>query len=100
MRAVLVLSAAALVAVLAPAPGRADPLAACRDFFTKFQTCVDRLEGEQQEEARIFMKTLRGTLGMNDSLNAGDPNLTGMMCRFTMDEVKKDPSVKKYNCTW
>ncbi len=77
-----------------------DAMAKCEKFFAKFQTCVDGLKGEQQEEAKVFMKTLRGTLGMADGLNRGDPMLTGMMCGFTMDEVKKDPSVQKYNCAW
>jgi hypothetical protein len=91
----------ALAATLAPNPApAADAIQQCRDFFAKFEKCVDGLEGEQQEEARIFMRTLRGTVGMSDDLNRGDPMLTGMMCGFVMDEAKKDSSVQKYNCAW
>ena len=39
----------------------ADPVAACETFLASFQKCVDGLKGEQQEEARIFLKTMRGT---------------------------------------
>lgn len=91
----------ALAAWLAPSPtSAADAIQQCRDFFAKFETCVAGLEGEQQEEARIFMRTLRGTLGLSDDLNRGDPMLTGMMCGFAMEEAKKDPSVQKYHCAW
>jgi hypothetical protein len=91
----------AVMAVLMPGPLRAgDAIKECEDFFAKFQKCVDGLEGEQQDEARIFLKTLRGTLGMSDDLNRGDPTMTGIMCGFTMQEAKKDPTVQKYNCAW
>ncbi len=96
----LVAAAIAVTALFAIAPARAemDAVAACKDFFKKFQTCVDGLKGEQQDEARIFMKTLRGTLGMSDDLNQGDPMTIGIMCGIAMQETKKEPSIQKYNC--
>ena len=91
----------AAMAVLIASPLRADDtVAECKDFFAKFEKCVDGLEGEQQEEARIFMNTLKGTLGMADDLNQGDATLINMMCDVTMQEAKKDPDVQKYNCAW
>jgi hypothetical protein len=77
-----------------------DPVAECEAFFSKLQKCVDDLKGEQQEEARIFLKTLRGTVGMSDGMNRGDPAMTGIMCGVMMEEAKKDPDIKKYNCKW
>ena len=91
---------ATLIAPLAASPARADAIAECKAFFQKFETCAAGLKGDQQEEARIFMKTLRGTVGMSDDLNQGDPMLTGVMCGFMMEEAKKDPMVQKYNCAW
>jgi hypothetical protein len=96
-------AAAALTAAVtfAPDPSRAaDPLAECKDFFAKFDTCVAGLEGEQQEEARIFVKTLKGTLGMADDLNRGDPMMTSILCSATMTEARKDPMVQAYKCAW
>ena len=90
-----------LIAILISSPVRAgDAVAECKAFFEKFEKCVDGLKGEQQEEARIFMKTLRGTLGLSDDLNQGDPMMLGIMCAATMEETKKEPSVQKYNCAW
>ena len=87
----------AVMAALIAGPARADDtIAECKDFFAKFEKCVDGLEGEQQEEARIFLKTLRGTLGMSDDLNQGDPSMMAIMCGVTMQEAKKDPDVQKY----
>lgn len=98
---VLLLAPLALATALLPAPVRAaDPIAECKSFFDKFEACIDGLSGEQQEEARIFLKTLRGTLGMADDLNRGDPMMTGIMCGVTMQEAKKDPMVQKYHCAW
>ncbi len=77
-----------------------DQLAECKDFFAKFEKCADGLKGDQQEEARVYIKTLRGTLGMNDALNQGDPMLTGMMCTLTIREMKKERDIQKYNCAW
>lgn len=77
-----------------------DAVAECKNFFAKFQTCIDGLEGEQKDEATIFMKTLRGTLGMSDDLNQGDPTLLGIMCGTLMEEAKKDPDIQKYKCQW
>jgi hypothetical protein len=77
-----------------------DAVAECKAFFQKFEKCVDGLKPEQQDEARIFMKTLRGTLGMSDDLNQGDPMMLGIMCGTMIDEVKKEPMVQKYNCSW
>ena len=91
----------AIVALLVSSPVHAaDPVAACEAFFEKFDKCVDGLKGEQQEEARIFVKTLRGTVGMSDGLNRGDPAMTGIMCGVMMEEAKKDPDIKKYGCKW
>ena len=95
------LTALAVIAVLIAGPARADDtVAECKDFFDKFEKCVDGLEGEQQEEARIFLKTLRGTLGMSDDLNQGETGMMAIMCSVTMQEAKKDPDVQKYNCAW
>ncbi|MGH9697688.1 MAG: hypothetical protein ACRD5Z_26345, partial [Bryobacteraceae bacterium] len=77
-----------------------DAVAECKAFFEKFQKCVDGLKADQQDEARIFMKTLRGTLGMSDDLNQGDPMMLGIMCGTMITEVKKEPMVQKYNCSW
>lgn len=77
-----------------------DAVKQCEDFLGKFQKCVDGLKGEQQEEARVFLKTLRGTLGMADGVNRGDPQMTGVLCGVMMEEAKKDPDVQKYGCTW
>jgi hypothetical protein len=97
----LITAQIAVAAMLISSPLRAnDPVAECKAFFDKFQKCVDGLKGEQQDEARIFMKTLRGTLGMSDDLNQGDPTMLGIMCGITMQETKKEPSVQKYNCAW
>jgi hypothetical protein len=92
--------AAALITNFISRPAAADALAECNDFFAKFEKCADGLKGEQQEEARVYIKTLRGTLGMNDALNQGDPMLTGMMCSLTIKEMKKEPDIQKYNCAW
>lgn len=100
MRALLVI-AAALGVLLVAAPVRArDPVKECAEFLGKFQKCVDGLKGEQQEEARVFLKTLRGTLGMADGVNRGDPQMTGVLCGVMMEEAKKDPDIQKYGCTW
>jgi hypothetical protein len=93
-------TAAVLATALAGPASAADPLAECKAFFEKFQKCVDGLKGDQQDEARIFMKTVRGTVGLSDDLNRGDPTMTSIMCGATMQEVKKEPMVQKYNCAW
>lgn len=91
----------AVAALLVSSPIQAkDPVAECEAFFSKFEKCVDALQGEQQEEARIFLKTLRGTVGMSDGLNRGDPAMTGMMCGVMMEEAKKDANIQKYRCKW
>jgi hypothetical protein len=91
----------AVAVICISGPSRAnDAVAECKAFFDKFQKCVDGLKGEQQDEARIFMKTLRATLGMSDDLNQGDPTMIGIMCGVTMQETKKEPMVQKYNCNW
>jgi hypothetical protein len=96
-----IIAAIAVLAAFTAAPADAnDTVAQCREFFAKFQKCADGLQGEQQDEARIFLRTLRATLGMSDDLNQGDPMMMSIMCSVTMDEVKKDQSVKKYNCAW
>ncbi len=77
-----------------------DGVASCKAFFTKFDQCVDRLEGEKQEDARIYVRTLKATLGMSDDLNQGDPMYLAIMCGAMMDEVKKDRDVQSYNCQW
>ena len=77
-----------------------DAIAECKAFFEKFQKCVDGLKGDDQEDARIFMKTLRATLGMSDDFNQVDPTALGIMCGFTIEEMKKEPSIQKYNCFW
>jgi hypothetical protein len=92
--------AAVLAVLFAGTASAADPLAECKAFFEKFEKCVDGLKGDQQDEARIFMKTLRGTVGLSDDLNRGDPTMTSIMCAGTMQEVKKEPMVQKYNCAW
>jgi hypothetical protein len=98
----LVIAVSAAIAFSAPATcaENLDAVEQCKDFFRKFEKCVDGLKGDQQDEARIFMKTLRGTLGMSDDLNNGDPMMIGIMCGITMQETKKEPSVQKYNCQW
>lgn len=91
----------AFLASVAAGPAHAaDPLAQCKDFFAKFDKCIQHLEGDEKEEARVFVNTLRGTIGMSDDLNRGDANITGMMCALTMEEAKKDPDVLKYKCAW
>lgn len=105
VRPALLIAGAALFALLAPCaapPARAadDAIAVCRDFFQKFQKCVDKLEGDQKEEARVMMNTSRGMVGLSDDLNRGDPMLTGMMCSGMMEELKKDKDVQKYKCEW
>lgn len=72
----------------------------CKKFFTAFEKCADGLKGDQQDEARVYIKTMRGMIGMSDDLNRGDSLITGMMCAGVMDELKKDSSVQKYNCQW
>lgn len=98
--AAAITAVAVLFASHLASPASADALAECRDFFAKFEKCADGLAGEQQEEARVYIKTLRSTLGMNDALNQGDPMLTGMMCSLTIKEMKKEPDIQKYNCAW
>jgi hypothetical protein len=95
---VIAITAAAL---LASAPVRADDgVAKCKEFFAKFDQCVERLEGEKQEDARIFVRTLKATLGLSDDLNQGNPLYLSIMCSATMEEAKKDPEVQSYNCDW
>ncbi len=97
----LSISLIAAVAMLFVNPAQAgDAVAECKAFFEKFQQCVDGLKGDDQEDARIFLKTLRATLGMSDDLNQGDPTALGIMCALTIEEVKKEPSIQKYNCAW
>lgn len=91
---------AAVIGSTAGAHAGTDAAAECKNFFKKFQTCVDGLQGDQKDEATIFMKTLRGTLGMSDDLNQGDPMMLGIMCGVMMEEAKKDADVQKYNCQW
>ncbi len=94
--------AAALLATFLASPAHAgdDAIAACRDFFQKFQKCVDKLEGDQKEAARVMMNTSRGMVGMSDDLNRGDPMLTGMMCGGIMEELKKDKDGQDSKCEW
>jgi hypothetical protein len=83
----------AVMAALIAGPARPDDtVAECKDFFAKFEKCVDGLEGEQQEGARMFLKTLRGTLGMSDDLNQGDPSMMAIMCGVTMQRPKRTPT--------
>ena len=95
-----ILLAVSFCALIASVPVAADTADDCKDFFDKFEKCVDKLEGDQKDEARIFMNTLKGTLGMADGLNQGNKTLLNMMCGVTMEEAKKDPDVQKYNCAW
>jgi hypothetical protein len=96
-----IIASLALLAAFAASPASAnDSIAQCREFVTKFQRCVDSLQGEKQDEARVFLRTIRAMLGMSDDLNRGDPMMMSIMCSATMDEAKKDPSVKAYNCAW
>jgi hypothetical protein len=91
----------AVAALLVASPGRAnDAVAECKAFFDKFQKCIDGLQGDQKQEAQIFYKSLRGTLGLSDDLNQGDPMMIGIMCSGAMEETKKEPMVQKYNCAW
>jgi hypothetical protein len=101
MRLRILAGAALLSVAVLPKAGHADDaIARCKAFFKTFEQCVDGLHGEQQDEARIYMKTLRATLGLSDDLNQGDPMALGIMCQVTMDEIKKDSMVQKYNCAW
>jgi len=99
MRGIVLWFSAIVIVCTAPAYA-VEAVDDCKIFFEKFQTCVDSLQGEQRDEARIFMKTLRATLGMSDSLNQQDPLAHALMCRFTIVEIKKDETVQKYNCNW
>ena len=93
--------AASLLALFFTAPAQADDtIKACKDFFEKFDKCVDKLEGEEKDEAKIFVKTLKGMLGMADDVNQGDSMMLGILCSATMEEAKKEPEVQKYNCEW
>ena len=100
MQARIILPWCVIVALFSSPVSAADAVADCKAFFDKFQKCVDSLKGEQQDQARIFMKTLRATLGLSDSLNYGDPIALGIMCHFTIEEVKKDQTVQTYHCNW
>lgn len=100
MRSLLALPVALAVLLVSATARAGDPVADCEAFLAQFQKCVDGLKGEQQEEARVFLKTMRGTLGMADGVNRGDPMLTGMLCGVMIEEMKKDPDVKKYGCRW
>jgi hypothetical protein len=77
-----------------------DAIEECKAFFTKFERCIDGLKGDQQDQARIFLRTIKATLGMSNDLNQGDPMYTGIMCKLTIQEIKKDQSVQTYNCQW
>lgn len=77
-----------------------DAIAECKEFFAKFETCVDGLKGDQQDQARVFLRTIKATLGLSDELNRGDPMYTGIMCKLTIQEIKKDQTVQMYNCQW
>jgi len=93
--------AVSLLAALVASPIQADDaVKECKEFFEKFDKCVDKLEGEEKDSAKIFVKTLKGTLGMADDLNQGDSMMLGILCSATMEEAKKDPDVQKYNCQW
>ncbi len=96
----LAVALSAVIAASSAAHAGADTVPECKSFFQKFQTCVDALEGEVKDEATIFLKTLRGTVGMSDDLNRGDPMLTGMMCGIMMEEAKKDADIAKFKCQW
>ncbi len=98
-RLALVLFASIITSVSAAHAGT-DAVAQCKDFFKKFQTCIDGLHGEQKDAATVFMKTTRGILGMSDGLNQGDPMMLGIMCGGMMEEIKKEPDVQKYMCQW
>jgi hypothetical protein len=93
--------AVTVLALLVTAPVQADDaVKECKDFFEKFDKCVDKLEGEEKDDAKIFVRTLKGTLGMADDLNQEDSMMLGILCSATMEEAKKDPDVQKYNCEW
>jgi hypothetical protein len=77
-----------------------DAIAECKAFFAKFEQCIDGLKGDQQDQARIFLRTIKATLGMSNDLNQGDPMYLGIMCKLTIQEIKKEPSVQPYNCQW
>lgn len=72
----------------------------CDNFFAKYETCIAKLSGEQKENARISLGTLRFTMKMADSLNRGDPNLTGPLCESLKEETLKDADVQSYGCDW
>ena len=100
MRSQLIASIAVAVAIVCGPAQANDKVAECKAFFAKFQQCADGLQGEQRDEARIFVRTLKATLGMSDDLNQGDPMYLSIMCGVMIEETKKDSSVKKYNCAW
>ena len=103
MRTVFIAPAAILAAtlILAPAALAEDnAIDKCKKFFAAFEKCADGLKGDQQDAARVTIKTMRGMIGMSDDLNQGDALVTGMMCAGMMDEMKKDSDVKSYNCQW
>ena len=91
---------AAVVGSAGAAHAGTDAVAECKNFFKKFQTCIDGLQGDQKDEATVFMKTTRGILGISDDLNRGDPMMLGIMCGGMMEELKKDASVQQYKCQW
>jgi len=96
--ATVVLSAATLCLA---SPGQAgNAVAECKSFFAKFDQCIARLDGEKQDSARIFARTLKAMLGVSDDLNQGDPIAMSIMCGAMIDEAKKDRDVQSYNCDW
>lgn len=100
MRTLRTASILLLTAMLPQPLFAGDQLAKCKAFFTEFEQCAERQEGQQKDDAKVFVRTLRATLGMADDLNRGDAMMTSILCSVTMDEVKKDPAVQKYNCSW
>lgn len=77
-----------------------DAIAECNAFFAKFERCIDGMKGDQKDQARVFLRTVKATLGLSNDLNRGDPMYTGIMCKLTVEEIKKDRSVQTYNCQW
>lgn len=101
MRSFIFAALLCLGAIVNPNSGQAnDAIADCKAFFAKFERCIDGLKGDQQDQARIFLKTIKATLGMSNDLNQGDPMYLGIMCTLTIEEIKKDQSVQTYHCQW
>ncbi len=99
LRSMLIPLAAAALLLACPAQA-GDAVANCKAFFVKFDQCIERLDADKQDGARIFARTLKAMLGMSDDLNQGDPMMLSIMCSVMVDEAKKDRDVQSYNCAW